>query len=389
MKKRKHVPVLWNTLLVFIVMTIFHVFIIQKESTSSVIRKLHCSMGYSLHLPDKDLMQKPSAKIYTPFPLEHAMIFGSKYPGETNEYPSDILIPVAGWLRIHHEYLASAYMMHRLFHDRRIQTSDIENAELCFPSCSTTEQFRLTQGNTLQLRVRPGFEPKYYGCNVLSIGIDTPTSPCSFNVPYWHSMYYPKNQTIEPWRFNFTRINNLCYAGGIRRGHLRKRVLSELKSTKSLKFASFDVQQTDHTEDERWATPYFYIKVWELYASSDFSWQPEGDSSTRRGFFDSWMLGCIPVISQSAACVYSGLFGGYLFSAPRPTIGNIAVVLDDKTMMHGAAILWHLSKITSDDIERRRRWMADLAPLMQWGWNEQNGHTDALIGVLNAFAQNA
>ena len=42
--------------------------------------------------------------------------------------------------------------------------------------------------------------------------------------------------------------------------------------------------------------PEFYIHGWEMYATSTFCWQPNGDTPTRRAFFDSWMFGCIPVV---------------------------------------------------------------------------------------------
>jgi hypothetical protein len=374
-----------TAMLAVISIIIIHSFGIGREDMLSFIQKLHCSAGYHTHLSAKDLTQAIVTKIYTPVPLNHAMIFRNKYPGEKSEFNSTILSPLKGWFRIHNEYLASVYLIHRLLHDKSISTNNISEADLCFPNCLSDKSVSITGGNTLQLHVKPGSEAKFYGCTVLNMGIDTPTSTCSFNVPYWHSIYYPFNQALEPWRYNFTRSNHLCYAGGVRRGHARGRVLSELRGSGTIKFTSFDVKQTDNTEDEEWATPHFYVKIWELYASSDFSWQPEGDSSTRRGFYDSWMLGCIPVISRSAYCVYNGLFGGFMFSTPRPTLESIVIVLDDEVMMHGKAIIWHLSRITADDIAERRNLLADLAPLMQWGWNERSRHADALIGALNAF----
>jgi len=60
-------------------------------------------------------------------------------------------------------------------------------------------------------------------------------------------------------------------------------------------------------------TSEFFLDAWELYATSYFSWQPQGDTPTRRAFYDSWMLGCIPVIDETAAEVYEQLFKGLAF----------------------------------------------------------------------------
>jgi hypothetical protein len=63
-------------------------------------------------------------------------------------------------------------------------------------------------------------------------------------------------------------------------------------------------------ESLHWGNETFYSNCWKLYSKSVFSWQPFGDSPTRRGFYDSWMFGCIPVISNSSAKEYSLLFRG-------------------------------------------------------------------------------
>jgi hypothetical protein len=97
------------------------------------------------------------------------------------------------------------------------------------------------------------------------------------------------------------------------------------------------------------------------------------------------MLGCIPVISRSAACSYAGLYGGTLFARPRPALESIAVVLDDAVMTSGRAMLERLTAIPASDIERRRRRMARLAPLMQWGWSAHGNQADALVEALAVF----
>ena len=45
----------------------------------------------------------------------------------------------------------------------------------------------------------------------------------------------------------------------------------------------------------------FVASVFGAYADSVFSLQPPGDSLRRRGFYDSWMHGCIPVVTRESA----------------------------------------------------------------------------------------
>ena len=85
----------------------------------------------------------------------------------------------------------------------------------------------------------------------------------------------------------------------------------KIKKGQSLKLFSAPFLFQDHkSENGYWCEQHFYMFCWELYAKSIFSYQPSGDSLTRRAFYDSWMFNCIPVISESSAKEYSLLFDG-------------------------------------------------------------------------------
>lgn len=324
-------------------------------------------------------------KIFVPYPIQHAMIYRGKYPGLALEEPWPADLALAGtWFWLHREDLAPTYMMHRLFHDRRLATNNLSEADLCFPSCDAQPLGKGT-GTELSLPVRPGSERKFGGCTRLTLGVETLTSRCSFSVPYWHSIYLPDRLSLfAPWELNTTRGSLLCFAGGPRLGFHRDAVLASLRKAGGPGvFSELRKKQDNSTTWPPLMPP--YAESWELYARSVFSWQPGGDTETRRGFYDSWMLGCIPVISRSAACTYAGLYGGTLFAKPRPALSSIAVVLDDAVMTSGRAILERLTAIPASDIERRRRRMARLAPLMQWGWSAHGNQADALVEALAVF----
>jgi hypothetical protein len=115
------------------------------------------------------------------------------------------------------------------------------------------------------------------------------------------------------------------------------------------------------------------VRGWEMYAISIFSWHPHGDTPTRRAFYDSWMFGCIPVISKSCSFDYEQIFHGMLFT--DTPLSEIAVYVDDEIMFDGPKLLQHLSSISSDEVNKRRAKLALLAPRLQWGYR---GSEDSL-----------
>lgn len=334
-------------------------------------------------------------KIYVQWPLRLNMFYRERYPGIPfrikNERANQILGPVHEWLMVHNEYLADIYLVHRAHHDRRLFTNNISEAHLCYPSCTHVwETHNPDAAQILRFQVKPGSAMLFNGCTDLTIGVETLMTSCSFSVPYWHSMYYPGKPTNQkPWT-NATRTKFLCYVGGMIRGIGRGNVIDMLYvnyhvNAREPLFFNETVGPTGLRPDN---LQNLLGHAWEMYASSIFSWQPEGDTETRRGFYDSWMCGCIPVISRSAACTYAGLFGGTIFAPPRASLEEVVIVLDDKIMYDATSIMNHLRVIPLEEITRRRERMAEMALLMQWGWDTENANQlDALTASLNVFTQ--
>jgi hypothetical protein len=92
--------------------------------------------------------------------------------------------------------------------------------------------------------------------------------------------------------------------------------------------------------------------------SSIFCLQPPGDSPTRKGFFDSLLLGCIPVIFRSGS--YSKVF---------PHLGSVeklAVILDEKEVLAGLDVVQVLSKVPRNTITAKQKAIARLATRFQY-----------------------
>jgi hypothetical protein len=359
------------------------------------IRACYINLNFFQHASMATLAPTFLPKIYVQWPLRLDMIYKERYPGIQfsieNEGANKILAPVHEWLRVHHEYLAGTYLLHRLYHDRRLSTNNLSEADLCYPSCAhVSGTYERYDAQILQFQVKPGKSAIFDGCHALTIGIETLMTSCSFSVPYWHSIYYPGKQTTwKPWN-TAARTKFLCYVGGTIRGIGRENVIDTLyvhyyTTAREQLFFNDTIGPTGLRPDN---LQQLFEHAWEMYASSIFSWQPEGDTETRRGFYDSWMFGCIPVISRSAACTYGGLFGGTIFAAPRPSLEHVVIVLEDAAMYDATSIMTHLRAISLEEITLRRQRMAELAPLMQWGWDAENGgQLDAFTAALNVFMQ--
>jgi len=109
-----------------------------------------------------------------------------------------------------------------------------------------------------------------------------------------------------------------------------------------------------------------------------------GDSATRRGFFDSIMLGCIPVIFHSD--VYQP------FGSPLINVEDFAYVISEEDAFadtkSGSRILQRLEAIPKEEIRQRQEGLARLAPRIQYAFptsNEvQQEFTDDAFGLLLA-----
>lgn len=131
----------------------------------------------------------------------------------------------------------------------------------------------------------------------------------------------------------------------------------------------------------------FYRLPWEAYAGAEFSWQPHGDTATRRAFFDSWLMGCIPVIDTRAARVYSAMFHGLLFDGKYRRLEDIAIVLDDDTMYDAEVVLRTLEEMPAEEVTCRQQRLRQLAPLLQWGHPAGGKGYDAFDMVLASLVR--
>lgn len=305
------------------------------------------------------------------------------------------LYPIQDWLHIHTEYSADAYVFLRLKSNNFMIVTSSKKADLCFAYCDDDYMNVPRIRNQFPIFVVPrGKENNsFFNCDVMGFGFEDEIvgvhPDCSVTAPYVSSIYSPNGLAIAPWNLPLSRTNLLVFFGGVWRGERRKEIVQEMETYSKLHrnntFAHFDTyflapkKILSHNEEDFAET--FFAEAWSTYAHSYFSWQPPGDTLTRRAFYDSWLFGCIPVISTKSAWVYKLLFKKHLFMGKTFIFEDIVVVLEHHVYTNGALTLEHLSKIPMEELKRRQSGLRSIAPLMQWGW-ETKHRIDPLLLVL-------
>merc|ERR1719265_1338807 len=125
--------------------------------------------------------------------------------------------------------------------------------------------------------------------------------------------------------------------------------------------------------------------VWEQYAAAEYSWQPFGDTATRRGFYDAWMLGAVPIISTSSAEIYRRLFN----HAVLGHLKNYVLVAPPRVFEDGATFIRWVMERDPVMVQEKREKMRQIAPILQYGWESEGDALTAAFGVMRAMATQA
>ena len=362
------------------------------------IRENHEEQLLLLHLNHTGLMHKMAVaktlRVYLKKALLRPYFFDNAFLKEDALFvgrPLDLskcelspdLYPVKDWLRLHTEYYASAYVYLRLKNDFTIVPSARE-ADICFGGCDEANESAPTMtGDTPVFLVPQGKENSMFSCTKMDFGVeffgvDGVDYTCHVATPYLSSVYSPNASVTAPWNLPLARNTLLGFYGGVQRETRRKGIVHEMMDYSALHqpenkvghfTAYFSAPREAKTHRDGYNDDSFYAEAWNLYAHSYFSWQPHGvDTFTRRAFYDSWLFGCIPVVSSKSAWFYNLIFKGQLYTGSELAFDTIVVVLPWDLPEDGKSIVEYLSKIPLEEIRSRQSKLRSLAPLMQWGW---------------------
>jgi hypothetical protein len=144
----------------------------------------------------------------------------------------------------------------------------------------------------------------YFVCyeDVLSENNQIPVPYCT------HIKQDPKEYEIPK---NFNKKHLISYAGRHRK---------EIDY-----FTNINVLNTNKIVDDKWIsinTEETYNEIDDIYLDSHFSLQPHGDRQSRKGFYHSLLLGCIPVVFNDNCDVYKKVLNGIV------NLEDVAIILD-------------------------------------------------------------
>lgn len=174
----------------------------------------------------------------------------------------------------------------------------------------------------------------------------------------------PKNNKNQPVRE--ITINELNNYSNLTKNNLYKQLF----------YAPFISTSRLQEKEYGWKDGIFTVKSIEIYFDSIFSWQPKGDTPTRRGFYEALLLGNIPIISYSSYLIYKKLLIG-------EKIKESVIVLEDKYFFDGNYILDYLISITQDEINERQQNIINLSNHLQWNLDlSNNAFTDIITNII-------
>ena len=182
-----------------------------------------------------------------------------------------------------------------------------------------------------------------------------------------HSLAYPGVRSepttaeMEAWATDhlqpesIAKRTNLCaFAGSIDRDPLRSKVVTGCKRLASVYLrANSTIMSLEALDDKTRAAG-------ELYKSSRYCLQPPGTTPSRKGFFDSIMAGCVPVIFDVS---YRCGFYDWAYSAQLPRqyrkgygAGDWSVLLNARNAMGDVHYtMRELEKISDDEYQKMLR----------------------------------
>ncbi len=273
---------------------------------------------------------------------------------------------------------------------QRFVVAESEKAEVCFWSCQALrvdhpicQPHHMLHHLTL---VFPRCTPGPSKCCAVELWDEfphLPFRPCAMVVPYLSGVHAGTSSGSAPWArlAHADRPTLLVFVGGTWRGGRDQwlahyhRAAANLTALHPRAFEAPQVMATPKAENrQNIMSPKFYADAWNAYAQAMFSLQPPGDTLTRRAFYDSWLHGCIPVVTTEAAAQYALLFNGAIFRNPDE-LGQVVVIVSGAEMRDGSENLMRkLALMPAQEVRERQRLLRQHAFALQYSLSAPSPH---------------
>jgi len=206
----------------------------------------------------------------------------------------------------------------------------------------------------------------------------------SNTIPYPTGIYQIDNNFI-----NKNRGYLLSFVGGNWRGHRRNFLekISQIKDSlenikyKSVYYCPLLTTSNSHELAMGWEEGAISTIAKKTYYNSVFSWQPGGDSITRRGFYEAILMGNIPVISER---FFELEYGRLLLG--KNIVKDICLIVNEGVMNDAEELIKFLLCVEEDEISHKQEKIKEYSPRLQWNFcYKDNAFNDMLNHCLTGY----
>ncbi|KAG6434566.1 hypothetical protein SASPL_106204 [Salvia splendens] len=180
-----------------------------------------------------------------------------------------------------------------------------------------------------------------------------PWNANDFGIPYPTYFHPAKDADVIIWQDRMRKLERkylFCFAGAPRPGNaksIRGQIIDQCKNSAVCKLLECGFGESKcHSPSS----------IMQMFQSSLFCMQPQGDSYTRRSAFDSMLAGCIPVFSHPGSAYIQ-----YTWHLPK-NYSIYSVFLPEDDIRKNVSIEQRLSQIPAERVKEMREAVINLIP---------------------------
>lgn len=182
----------------------------------------------------------------------------------------------------------------------------------------------------------------------------SPWNANDFGIPYPTYFHPAKDADVFLWQDRMRKLKRkwlFSFAGAPRPGNpksIRGQLIDQCRNSQVCKLLECDFGESKcHSPSS----------IMQMFQSSLFCLQPQGDSYTRRSAFDSMLAGCIPVFFHPGSA-----YTQYTWHLPRNYSRYSVFIPEDDVRVRKISIQERLSGISPEEVSRMREEVISLIP---------------------------
>lgn len=206
----------------------------------------------------------------------------------------------------------------------------------------------------------------------------SPWNANDFGIPYPTYFHPAKDADVSSWQDRMRKLDRkwlFCFAGAPRPDNpksIRGQIIDQCKNSEVGKLLECDFGESKcHSPSS----------IMQMFQSSLFCLQPQGDSYTRRSAFDSMLAGCIPVFFHPGSA-----YTQYTWHLPKNYSKYSVFIPEDDLRKKNISIEQRLSQIPMEQVKMMRDEVIKLIPRLIYAdpRSKLENHKDAFDVAVQA-----